>query len=211
MAAAATEARRLGRALRRREPLGVSERGRRPSRRPGRTRPKPGPGEGPRGGRGSGHFWVQPALALHPRPRGLRTSEGDRGPPVSCWFYHEARKPEPGKASGPVIRAPPRKELCPLPCSDVSPIFPRKKKKHPPQVGRYRLPPPEAKADVSDAKREVASRTLDSSRERGYRRPRCAPEISRSCRGSGGRVSPKDCTGLLEWQQRLVYLGGYDP
>lgn len=24
-------------------------------------------------------------------------------------------------------------------------------------------------------------------------------------------MSPKDCTGLLEWQQRLVYLGGCDP
>lgn len=80
MAAAATEARLSGRVLRRREPLGVSGRGRRPSRRPGRTRPKLGPGEGPRGGQGSGHFWVQPALALHPRPRGLRTSEGEKGP-----------------------------------------------------------------------------------------------------------------------------------
>lgn len=210
MAAAATEARLSGRVLRRKEPLGVSGRGLRRSRRPGRTRPRPGPGEGPRGGQGSGHFWVQPALALHPRSRGLRTSEGERAR-VSCQFCHETRTPEPEKACGPVIRAPRERGTVPFRFQTFPYFFPARSTSH--RLGCTGSDPMGRKlaSAMHSGKQQAESfpRFSLPSRERRYKRSFFSPEISCSCHCNVVACS-QDCIQLFELLELLVYLGCCD-
>lgn len=103
----------------------------------------------------SSHLWPRPGLASHPRPRGQRTSEGERAP-LSGSSCHETRTPESGKAFGPGPPASPRKGHGPLLFQTFPYSCPLKGPSR--WLGYTGCHPHVLKAGFLDAEREVTSR-----------------------------------------------------